>query len=78
MSSLFNAQHVSAMGFGLVIYIIIYAIYLVYLVMNSSKETKLIQRYSGGKSVIKGRQILCAVIGGVLAVLLIVFYFKYA
>ena len=77
MIDLFNAQQVTVRGFGLAIYIILYVVYLVHLVMSTSKETKLIQRYSGKKNAVGWKQMLLAVAGGVIALLMFVFYLKY-
>ena len=74
---LFDAKQVTVISIGLVVYIILYAIYLVYLVINTSRETKLIQRYSSKKSAVDNKRIAIAIIGGVLAGLLFSFYLKY-
>ena len=73
----FTARQVTILGLMLVFYIILYAIFLIHLVMSTSKETKLIQRYSGKKSAVGWKRILAAIAGGVIAVLLLIFYSRF-
>lgn len=75
---MFSTQQINAITLGLVAYIIVYVVFLAYVVLNSSSESKIVRKYikhlddKGTKKLIPA-----AVVGGLLLAALMALYFMY-
>lgn len=68
---MFTASQITILGFGVACYIVLYAVFLVYLLFGTSKDSRLVRRYEKRTDCRRKRLIWLAVFGGILAVVLV-------
>lgn len=64
-----DAIRIKMLGLGLIFYITLYVIFLLYLLMNSSKQTKLVRKYGENrKNSVRRYLYIITVIGGIACI----------
>lgn len=72
---MFSAQQINMITLGLVAYIIVYVIFLAYVVLNSSKDPKIVRQYIKHRDDVGTKKLVpIAVVGGVLLTALMILY----
>lgn len=72
-----DSVYATVFGFALFLYIVLYAVFLLRLILGAPRETKLVRLYGNRKDRNGGRKARAAVLGGVLCALFVYAFLEF-